>query len=502
MFIVPPSLQYDVDRFVEHYTASKNYPIMICGPTGVGKSLFLRIFEILFEKGNSINKNIGPVVWANCAHFGGVNSDPNIARSELFGHVKGSHQNAKYSKIGLVHKAHKGALILEEIGELPLEVQAMLLTFIEDGIFRRVGSTDNEHADVRIIGATNREDSLRPDFKQRFFPFYVTPIYRRRRDILYYMYVKDPEIFSSLTGIEVLGLLAYHWPGNCREIERACKIIYRTHLRYKNRSDMEIMNRLNLLWEEFEKQKYPKRLYNVRNDIEKFGGNVCYLDKLLRKSSLSLSREKNAVFSDLPTGKDEIHKFCEPMFDSENSNSKKVFKIKKIKQFERVAKGYILFLRLFGQKGYKNSNFIDDLDSANYDLHIINYLKKIAPREGKELYSLVRAIMMSIKGIYYDGGEYPEDLNEFWNALEEQKKRSDDPNHKEGKRVEIKEGHLDFIENFNEKELLKIYYQKLLKRSNNNIKLAAEMAGHEYSTFRSRLIKIGVPFRKNRSRKE
>ena len=197
---------------------------MMYGPTGVGKSLFLKIFKTMFQNKDSTNQSNRPVVWANCAHFGGINSDPNIARSELFGHVKGAHQNAQKDKIGLVHEAHGGALILEEIGELPLEVQAMLLTFIEDGVFRRVGSKQNESANVRIVGATNREEGLREDFKHRFFPFYISGLYNRRSDILYYMYAKYPEIVTSLTGCEVLTVLAYNWPGNCREIERVCRL--------------------------------------------------------------------------------------------------------------------------------------------------------------------------------------------------------------------------------------------------------------------------------------
>lgn len=81
-----------------------------------------------------------------------------MARSELFGHKKGAFTGAIEDKLGLVDAANNGALILEEIGELPLEVQAMLLTFIETGKFLRVGDAQERKANVQIIGATNNEE--------------------------------------------------------------------------------------------------------------------------------------------------------------------------------------------------------------------------------------------------------------------------------------------------------------------------------------------------------
>jgi len=118
----------------------------------------------------------------------------------------------------------------------------MLLTFIEDGVFRRVGSKQNESAYVRIVGATNREEGLREDFKHRFFPFYISGLYNRRSDILYYMYAKISEIVTSLTGCEVLTILAYNWPGNCREIERVCRLITRNHLEWRELNRGPVQN--------------------------------------------------------------------------------------------------------------------------------------------------------------------------------------------------------------------------------------------------------------------
>ena len=180
-YIIPPGLDLVVEEFEDHVKVAGDTPIIIVGPSGVGKTLFLNIFIRLYEEefkerfieekcsnylkqlietlDNKLgeeevkkklkkyhqqqtrNYNKSPtIVWANCAHFGGQHSDPNIARSELFGHVKGSHVQAQKDKKGLVDTANGGVLILEEIGELPLEVQAMLLTFIETRKRRSLGN--------------------------------------------------------------------------------------------------------------------------------------------------------------------------------------------------------------------------------------------------------------------------------------------------------------------------------------------------------------------------
>ena len=97
-------------------------------------------------------------------------------------------------KDGLVEKADGGLLILEEVGELPLEVQAMLLTFIETGEYRRLGDEEFETATVKVVAATNRESALRDDFRYRFFPYYIPPLRERKNDILYYFHEIFPEL--------------------------------------------------------------------------------------------------------------------------------------------------------------------------------------------------------------------------------------------------------------------------------------------------------------------
>jgi len=172
-YIIPPGLNYIVNEFIAHCEAGGNHPIMVIGYTGVGKSMFLEIYKKLYEERCITVEKPFKVVWANCAHFGDNHSDFNMTKSELFGHVKGAFTGAVTNKEGLVKEANKGLLILEEIGELPKQVQAMLLTFIETGKYRKVGSTKLESSEVQLIGATNNEGKLRKDFRYRFFPFYI-----------------------------------------------------------------------------------------------------------------------------------------------------------------------------------------------------------------------------------------------------------------------------------------------------------------------------------------
>ena len=492
--IIPPRLEHFVKRFVHHYKASGNSPIMIYGPTGVGKSLFLKIFKILFQKQEATNQTSRPVVWANCAHFGGVNSDPNIARSELFGHVKGAHQNAQKDKIGLVHEAHGGALILEEIGELPLEVQAMLLTFIEDGVFRRVGSKQNESANVRIVGATNREEGLREDFKHRFFPFYISGLYSRRSDILYYMYAKYPEIVTSLTGCEVLTVLAYNWPGNCREIERVCRLITRNHLEWRelNRGGSESVNQAEhffrmFLFDKKETMINLSRILEIYARIKKFGGDAEFLDRYLEEYGVRFSNNLTPVFSDLPTSQNEIAKFYQPVFGTEKSGSESIFKFLPIPQFERSAAGYNIFCAVFGKSSNLNANIIDELESNESKFSPNNaFFSQMSVDDLERFDSVAKALMMSIKSKNNGNGDGQEAAIGAGDSI--------DNIAVDGAST------VNSIGDMTEKDLLKLYYEQLLKQSNGNIKMAAVTAGLNPSTFRSRLGKVGVSFKKNRRR--
>jgi hypothetical protein len=224
-WLILPGLIQTFDRFIQiagNYLNNddnrNNRPLMILGGSGVGKSLFIEAAKQIYDRNNG---NKGITIRVNCASF-----DSHLADSELFGHVKGSFTDAKEDKVGIVKKAENGLLILDEIGELPKPVQAKLLIFIEEGEFRRVGDNEILKSKLKIIGTTNKlQGDFREDFWYRFFPIFIPPLHERRLDILYFIASEYKHIFERLPCHYALSLLAHHWPGNFRELERVLYLI-------------------------------------------------------------------------------------------------------------------------------------------------------------------------------------------------------------------------------------------------------------------------------------
>ncbi|HEX3766556.1 MAG TPA: sigma 54-interacting transcriptional regulator [Kofleriaceae bacterium] len=126
--------------------AGSNCPVLILGPTGVGK-------EVLAEDIHAHSSRItGRFVAINCASL-----TPSLFESELFGHHRGAYTGASTHKVGLVELADQGTLFLDEVSELPLEIQAKLLRFLARGTFWPLGSTEERAAHVRVIAAANRD---------------------------------------------------------------------------------------------------------------------------------------------------------------------------------------------------------------------------------------------------------------------------------------------------------------------------------------------------------
>lgn len=210
----PPLFYLQLKEFIKLFPLNKETPLLIIGPTGVGKSYLLEAYIGYFQKQNPKK----PVVRLNCAAI-----NPDLLLSEIFGHVKGAFTDAIRDKMGLVEKANNGLLVLDEIGELPKPSQAELLTFIEDKQYRKVGDVKFQDAKVEIIASTNNIDGFRLDFWNRFSPFSVLPLHKRRYDILYYIAMFSPKVFKDLRSWEILPLLCYNWPGNVRELIRVVK---------------------------------------------------------------------------------------------------------------------------------------------------------------------------------------------------------------------------------------------------------------------------------------
>jgi transcriptional regulator with GAF, ATPase, and Fis domain len=204
--------------------ARSNTIVLVLGETGTGKELVARAIH-----GLSLRKERG-LVKVNCATL-----PSNLIESELFGHEKGAFTGAHSRHLGRFEVADGTTLFLDEIGELPLELQPKLFRVIQDGEFERLGSSHTIKTDVRIIAATNRnlEEEVRRGrfrddlwYRLNVFPITMPPLRDRLDDIplLVDFYVKK---ISKRMGksIEIIptsvmnALQTYHWPGNVRELE-------------------------------------------------------------------------------------------------------------------------------------------------------------------------------------------------------------------------------------------------------------------------------------------
>ncbi|HEX6879449.1 MAG TPA: sigma-54 dependent transcriptional regulator [Terriglobales bacterium] len=196
-------------------------PVLITGESGTGKELVAR--AIHFH--GAFNKR--PFVAVDCGSL-----VPTLIESELFGHEKGAFTGAIRAKDGLFQAANGGTIFLDEIGELPLDMQAKLLRVLQEKEVRPVGSNDKVKVDVRVIAATNRDleaeyknGTFRKDlyFRLNVVTVHIPPLRERRSDIptLVHWFLDK---YATENKIEVSSeamhcLLQYDWPGNVRELE-------------------------------------------------------------------------------------------------------------------------------------------------------------------------------------------------------------------------------------------------------------------------------------------
>ena len=198
--------------------------VLVTGETGTGKELIARAIHNLSPRKSK------PLVKVNCAAI-----PAGLIESELFGHEKGAFTGALTRKLGRFEVADKGTIFLDEIGELPLDLQSKLLRVLQEGEFERVGGTQTFKVNVRVIAATNRDlESLsksgqyRPDLYYRLnvFPIHLPALREREGDIpllMQYFVRKFAANFGKkITRIPeriMMALQRYPWPGNIRELE-------------------------------------------------------------------------------------------------------------------------------------------------------------------------------------------------------------------------------------------------------------------------------------------
>jgi len=218
-------LMQEVFRVIHKISAS-NSTVLISGESGTGKEL------VAYEIHRHSQRKTKPFIKINCAAIPAT-----LIESELFGYEKGAFTGAVSSKPGRFELAHEGTLFLDEVGEMPLEMQVKLLRVLQEQEFERVGGVHTTKVDIRFITATNRnlaEEVKAGRFREDLFyrlnvvPIALPPLRERKEDIEIlvknFLQQFNQKLGKKIQGLEpqTLGALkAYHWPGNIRQLENA-----------------------------------------------------------------------------------------------------------------------------------------------------------------------------------------------------------------------------------------------------------------------------------------
>lgn len=268
-------------------TARHNTNVLITGESGTGKELFARLIHA------KSSRKDGPFVAMNCAAI-----PESLMESELFGYEEGAFTGArKGGKIGKIQLAHKGTFFLDEIGEMPLYLQAKLLRVLSERKIDRIGNNSNSliDVDVRIIAATNRnlEEMIeRKEFREDLYyrlnvvPLHLPPLRERAGDIpvlvQYFLGKYDKILEKDIRGVSTLvleKLMEYCWPGNVRELENCVE--YMMTFEKSNVISMDVLpekiNGLKSENGEGEKKTLKELLHEkevdvLKNKVKKYGG--------------------------------------------------------------------------------------------------------------------------------------------------------------------------------------------------------------------------------------
>jgi DNA-binding NtrC family response regulator len=207
-----------------HQVATSDTSVLLLGESGTGKE---GIARCLFQQSKRSNR---PFVKINCAAIPAA-----LMEAELFGYEKGAFTGAADRKAGKFEAANGGTMLLDEIGEMPVDMQAKLLRVLQEKEIQRIGSNNTIKIDVRIIAATSKnlekevaENRFRLDLYYRLhvFPIALPPLRERKEDIpelvshfICLLNRKAGKVITTIAENELQKLMSYHWPGNVRELE-------------------------------------------------------------------------------------------------------------------------------------------------------------------------------------------------------------------------------------------------------------------------------------------
>ncbi len=258
--------------------------VMITGGSGTGKELVARAIHY------ASNRREGPFIKLNCAAL-----PENLVESELFGHEKGAFTDAKRTNRGRFELADSGTLLLDEISEMPMNLQAKLLRVIQEREFERVGSSATISVDVRIIATSNRNlkeyisaGRFRDDlfYRLNVIPIYLPPLNERKEDVpilvehFIQKYNKENgKHVKSMSEGAIRLFMNYHWPGNVRELENLVeRAVVTARQDVLTEDDFPVELAIGPMGDEVPSLKVPMKLeegskYLILKTLEKFNGN-------------------------------------------------------------------------------------------------------------------------------------------------------------------------------------------------------------------------------------
>jgi Nif-specific regulatory protein len=291
--------------------AKTDSSVLILGESGVGKELFAEQIHLRSPRSRS------PFVRVNCAAL-----PEGLLEGEIFGHVKGAFTNAVANRQGRFEMADGGTIFLDEIGDLPLALQAKLLRVIQEKTFEKVGSDTTVTVNVRILAATNRDienqvekGEFRNDLYYRLnvLPLYIPPLRQRPDDIpelarffLDRFMKETKKQFDGFSDEAMEAMLTYAWPGNVRElencIERACvigknRLIQREDLFLKTGAadpesgDRSLKTAINIFKTHFIRKALEENNWNQTETARALDIQRTYLSRLIKELDLINSKE-------------------------------------------------------------------------------------------------------------------------------------------------------------------------------------------------------------------
>jgi len=286
--------------------AATDAPVLIGGESGSGKELAARAIHQCSQR------SAGPFVAVNCGAI-----SPSLIQSELFGHERGAFTGASSERRGLIEAANGGTIFLDEIGDLPLELQTNLLRFLQEKTISRVGAVRNLHVDVRVVAASHVDlaeavavGQFRDDlfYRLNVLSIEVAPLRRRMEDVpilAEYFFqrcaAKSRARVKGFSRLAVAAMLAHAWPGNVRELfNRVQRAVVMTDRRLIGPNDLGLMPADNQVGMGLDAARTAAERDVIVLTLTRVGRNVTHAARELGVSRMTLYRlmDKHSIALD------------------------------------------------------------------------------------------------------------------------------------------------------------------------------------------------------------